>query len=98
MTRSWKVYATATAATMALILAGCGQQMLKNEANQSRAAVTLVAATTGQVRTYYIAADEVLWDYAPDDTNDITGAPFTADEQVFTKQGPNTVSYTHLRA
>jgi len=98
MTRSWKVYATATAATMALILAGCGQQTLKNEANQSHAAVALVAATTGQVRTYYIAADEVLWDYAPDDTNDITGAPFTADEQVFTKQGPNRIGHKYWKS
>ena len=31
---------------------------------------------SGRTRTYYIAADEVLWDYAPSGTDQIAGAPF----------------------
>ncbi len=32
----------------------------------------------GQTRTYYIAADEVTWDYVPGKTDGITGKPFRA--------------------
>jgi FtsP/CotA-like multicopper oxidase with cupredoxin domain len=47
----------------------------------------LVAATssvTADTRTYYIAAEEVLWDYAPSyPINEITGEEFTDDQKVF---------------
>ena len=36
------------------------------------------------VREYWIAADEVLWDYAPSfPTNLMTGEPFDEDQLVF---------------
>jgi hypothetical protein len=35
------------------------------------------AGGAGQVRTYFIAADEVVWDYAPSGRNQVTGEPFT---------------------
>src|SRR5262245_7200758 len=38
-------------------------------------------------RTYYIAADEVEWDYAPSGINQITGLPFTDVEKMFMKPG-----------
>jgi len=101
MSRYLKIYATVAAATIALVLAGCGQQTLRNQANGQGAAFVAVpaaATTTGQLRTYYIAADEVLWDYAPDGTNDITGAPFTPDEDVFTKQGPNRIGHKYWKS
>ena len=100
MSRYLKIYATVAAATIALVLAGCGQQTLRNQATGAGAAFVAVpaAATTGQLRTYYIAADEVLWDYAPDGTNDITGAPFTAEEDVFTKQGPNRIGHKYWKS
>jgi hephaestin len=56
------------------------------------------ATTAGQLRTYYIAADTVLWDYAPDGTNDITGQPFTPEEDVFTKQGPNRIGHRYYKS
>ena len=37
---------------------------------------------------YYIAADHVAWDYAPDGRNDITGEPFDDVAGVFTAPGP----------
>jgi FtsP/CotA-like multicopper oxidase with cupredoxin domain len=41
-------------------------------------------STKGVTRTYYIAAETVLWDYAPSyPTNRTTGAAFTDDEKVF---------------
>ncbi|AKH38584.1 MULTISPECIES: multicopper oxidase domain-containing protein [Nitrosomonas] len=42
----------------------------------------------GGNRVYWIAADEVLWDYAPSfPANPMTGNEFTADERVFVEQG-----------
>jgi hypothetical protein len=39
--------------------------------------------TAGQVRTYYIAADEVNWNYAPSGIDKVTGKPFDAMERVY---------------
>ena len=33
-------------------------------------------SSSGRTHTYYIAADEVVWDYAPSGSNRITGKPF----------------------
>lgn len=43
--------------------------------------------TRTRIRTYYIGADPVLWNYVPQGRNLITGAPFTAAEQMFTQPG-----------
>src|SRR5262245_17857549 len=56
------------------------------------------AVTPGVTRTYYIAADKVLWDYAPDNTNDITGDPFTDDENVFVQNGPTRIGHKYYKA
>ncbi|MDQ6886888.1 MAG: multicopper oxidase domain-containing protein [Gemmatimonadota bacterium] len=42
----------------------------------------------GQTRVYYIAADEVTWDYTPSGRNQITGKPFTPFQAMFTTRGP----------
>ena len=42
----------------------------------------------GHTRTYYIAADEVIWDYTPSGSNQITGKPFAGIQLMFTAQGP----------
>ena len=34
------------------------------------------------MRAYYIAAEEVLWDYAPDGKNNISGAAFTGTNRI----------------
>ncbi|MEO6144102.1 MAG: multicopper oxidase domain-containing protein [Dermatophilaceae bacterium] len=98
MSSQWKITATAIAATAALVLAGCGTTSATNGAAGHMVGVNAAAASTGQLRTYYIAADEVLWDYAPDGTNAITGEPFTADEEVFTAQGPNRVGHKYWKS
>jgi FtsP/CotA-like multicopper oxidase with cupredoxin domain len=38
-------------------------------------------------RTYYIAADEVEWDYAPSNSNLTEGRPFNEDEKMFMEPG-----------
>ena len=49
----------------------------------------LVAAGGGVTRTYYIAADEVVWDYAPSGANAAEGRPFNAFEKPWMEAGPN---------
>jgi FtsP/CotA-like multicopper oxidase with cupredoxin domain len=45
----------------------------------------------GQTRTYYIAADEVTWDYAPGGVNQITGQPFGNVESPWVASGPHRI-------
>lgn len=48
------------------------------------AALVVAAPASAAVREYCIAADEVLWDYAPSyPTNLMTGQPFTPEQEVF---------------
>src|SRR4029453_13960197 len=48
--------------------------------------------------TYYIAADEVDWDYAPSGKNQITGEPFGEEENVFVRQGEHRIGKTYRKA
>ena len=57
---------------VSLAVAGCGSD-----------SSSAPAAYTPQTRTYYIAADEVWWDYAPQDNNVVMGTAFGPDELVF---------------
>jgi hephaestin len=52
----------------------------------------------GQVRTYYISADEVTWDYAPGGVNQITGQPFGDAESFCVASGPHQVGKTVKKA
>src|SRR4051794_3831372 len=63
--------------------------------DQSARAVTISPAET---RVYYIAADEVDWNYAPTGRNVIAGRPFDDDEDVFTAQGPDRIGSTYKKA
>jgi FtsP/CotA-like multicopper oxidase with cupredoxin domain len=51
-----------------------------------------------EVRTYYIAADQVAWNYAPSGKNQITGKPFDDVADVFVKQGPNRIGHVYLKS
>lgn len=83
------------AALVALLLAGCGTVRHDASPGTSGAAG---AVTGGQVRTYYIAADEVLWDYAPHDRNDIAGRAWNSDEDVFVANGPNRIGRVYRKS
>lgn len=52
----------------------------------------------GQSRLYYIAADEVEWNYAPSGLNQITGEAFGDEESVFVQRGPNRIGSTYLKS
>ena len=53
---------------------------------------------TGTTRTYYIAADEVVWDYAPSSTNPLTGEDYGDDENVFLKRSNNRIGRQYYKA
>jgi FtsP/CotA-like multicopper oxidase with cupredoxin domain len=66
---------------------------------QSASAQQAAVDANGQkTRTYYIAADLVNWNYAPQGRNLITGKPFTDEENVFVQRGPQRVGSTYRKA
>src|SRR5688572_25385967 len=52
----------------------------------------------GVTRTYYIAADEVVWDYAPSGTNLSEGRAFNDDEKPWMEVGPHFIGRTVKKA
>jgi hephaestin len=56
------------------------------------------ASELGVTRTYFIAADEVVWDYAPLGFNNITGEPFDDAANVFVQNGPDRIGSKYLKA
>jgi hypothetical protein len=52
----------------------------------------------GHVRTYYVAADEVEWDYAPHGIDHMTGKPFEGFAMVHTERGPHRIGTKYLKA
>jgi hephaestin len=52
----------------------------------------------GVTRTYFIAADEVVWDYAPLGFNNITGQPFDDVANVYVQNGPDRIGSKYLKA
>jgi len=57
-----------------------------------------VPAGSGRTRTYFIAAEEVDWDYAPSNRNQITGQPFGDQENVFVENGPDRIGKVYTKA
>jgi len=70
------------------------------------AALALVCAcstgtdgATPHTRTYYVAADEVTWDYAPGaEVNLITGQPYDSVARVFVGNGPTDIGHVYRKA
>ena len=57
------------------------------------------SAAAAAQRLYYIAADEVAWDYAPSHPNNpITGEPFTTEESVYLRQDKDRIGERYLKA
>lgn len=57
----------------------------------------VASAGDGAQRTYYVAADTVIWDYAPDKHNRITGKPFGETENVFLAQGKGRIGPSYQK-
>lgn len=52
----------------------------------------------GQTRTYYIAADEVEWDYASLVLNQMKAHEFNEDENVFVENSSDRIGSTYIKA
>jgi FtsP/CotA-like multicopper oxidase with cupredoxin domain len=57
-----------------------------------------VQATARQTRAYFIAADEVVWDYAPSGIDQITGQPFDDVANVFVQGGKERIGRVYVKA
>jgi manganese oxidase len=60
-------------------------------------AADMSQSTSGVMRTYYVAADEVNWDYAPSNIDLVSGRPFDADERVYTSRGPHAIGKVYRK-
>lgn len=69
----------------------------RGTAHHGAAATGAAASSTGRERTYFIAADEVVWNYAPDGINDITGQPFDDEANVFVQAGPSRIGSAYTK-
>jgi hephaestin len=54
--------------------------------------------TAGKVRTYYVAADEVDWNYTPSGRDEAMGMPFDAVARTFTQPGPHRIGSVNKKA
>ena len=55
-------------------------------------------ATGGRVRSYYIAAEETDWDYAPLGIDMMTGKPFEGTSAAYTQPGPTRIGHIYRKA
>jgi hephaestin len=51
----------------------------------------------GTTRTYYISADVVVWNYAPQGRNLITGKPFDPTANTYVRSGPGRIGSRYLK-
>jgi len=56
------------------------------------------AATDARVRTYYVAAEETEWDYAPLGIDMMTGQPFAGASVAYTQPGPTHIGRIYRKA
>ena len=54
--------------------------------------------TAGATRTYYVAADEVDWNYAPADHDHMTGKPYDERARYYTEKGPERIGPIYRKA
>jgi manganese oxidase len=52
----------------------------------------------GQIREYFIAAEEMEWDYSPSGINLFTGKPYTMDELVYLQNDTNRIGKKNVKA
>ena len=57
-----------------------------------------VYPVTGKVGTYYIAADEIPWDYMPGDIDAMTGKSYTGVEKLFAIRDSARIGKVYLKA
>ena len=58
----------------------------------------LAPAAVAAVHTYYVAADEVEWNYTPLGLDRMMGMPFMGHAKIYTEQGPHRIGTTYRKA
>jgi manganese oxidase len=66
--------------------------------SQPKQDLPTAATAGGRVRTYYVAADEIEWDYAPLGIDMMTGKPFEGTAAAYTQPGPNHIGHVYRKA
>ena len=56
------------------------------------------AGLAGTVHTYYVASDEVDWNYTPLGVDQMMGMPFTDYAKLYTERGPHRIGSTYRKA
>jgi manganese oxidase len=56
------------------------------------------AQPVGKTRTYYVAADEVNWDYAPSGRDEAMDMPFDDIAKLYTESGPHRIGRVYKKA
>lgn len=56
------------------------------------------AAKKGKIRQYYIAADELDWDYAPSGVDQMMGMPFESVAKSYMEHGPHRIGHIYKKA
>lgn len=59
---------------------------------------TASSSAPGRVRAYYVAAEEVAWDYTPSGANAITGHPFEGFQSVLVSSAPDRIGRVYRKA
>jgi|TARA_B110000879_G_C11141280_1_gene500446 FtsP/CotA-like multicopper oxidase with cupredoxin domain len=74
--------------------------LLKQKANLLIAIWIMAVAmpTLAVERKYYIAAEEIMWNYLPQDKNIMMGRPINDDEEIFTANTPQLIGSTYKKA
>jgi FtsP/CotA-like multicopper oxidase with cupredoxin domain len=84
--------------TGALVAIAVLTALTSAERSTDGAAAGPVDGPAPQLRTYYLAADPVRWDYAPDGINGVTGEPWDEAAATFTEAGPDRIGSTYLKS
>ena len=54
-----------------------------------------LTAAEAETRTYYVAAEEGEWDYAPEGRELMMGMEFDDDQKVFVEAGPSRIGHIY---
>jgi len=95
-----KISLVGLAVSFAIFASIVAYQSLSNEHNHgtSNNQNLGAAAYQGKTRTYYIAADEVKWDYAPTGINQFTGKPFDDHDKLYIENTKDRIGKVYLKA
>ena len=56
------------------------------------------SGSSGTTHTYYVAADEVIWDYAPSGVDETTGRPLGEEQAFWVESGPHKIGKVYKKA